>query len=137
MRTEQQMVYEFHKLFGHEIGDKPKKLTKSERVFRARLMREEVKEFVEAKDSVGQMDALGDLIYFALGCAVQAGIDLEPIFHTIHKCNMNKLHTNPDSSKFVKYREDGKVLKPDGWVGPEEEIKNIIKAQCGCKDCKC
>ncbi len=40
-------------------------------------------------------------------------MDGDKIFDIVHAANMRKF---PDG--VVLRREDGKVLKPDGWVGP-------------------
>lgn len=120
----QTQVNEFHTTFGYGSGDyaNPKKMKHARRVFRARLIREEIREFVEANNIVDQADALADALYFLLGTADDMGIDLEPIFDIVHKCNMNKL--GPDGKPI--HREDGKILKPEGWTGPEEEIKTYF-----------
>jgi predicted HAD superfamily Cof-like phosphohydrolase len=122
----QQQVHEFHQMFKYRSGTLPKKLTKKQRLHRARLMREEIREFLEAKDIVSQVDALDDLLYFLLGTADEMGVDLEPTFDKVHEANMRKL--GPDGQPI--YRVDGKIMKPEGWVGPEAEIMGeIIKQQ--------
>lgn len=42
-------------------------------------------------------------------------------FKIVHECNMQKLHNGKPI-----YREDGKILKPEGWVGPKEKIELLI-----------
>lgn len=57
------------------------------------------------------VDGLCDLVYVTVGGAVDMGLDLDPHFELVHDANMRKL-AGPK-------REDGKQLKPEGWVGPD------------------
>lgn len=59
------------------------------------------------------IDGLCDLTYVVMGGAVNAGINLQPHFDEVHAANMRKL-AGPK-------REDGKQLKPEGWVGPDHQ----------------
>lgn len=47
----------------------------------------------------------------------------EQIFNAVHQANMDKLFEDGKP----RYKIDGKVAKPEGWVGPEERIKSILK----------
>lgn len=47
------------------------------------------------------------------------------VWNLVQKANMAKV--DPVTGK-VKRREDGKILKPDGWVAPDAEIKKVIEA---------
>ena len=64
-------------------------------------------------------DGIVDTIVVLLGTAITFGIDIRPIWDEIHKTNMAK--------KDGPLREDGKKLKPEGWVPPD--VKSIIKYQ--------
>ena len=86
-------------------------------------MREEVEEFLEAGDLVGQVDAIVDLIYFALGALVEMGVDAGPVFDIVHEANMQKTRS-PQGLR--KRSTDGKVQKPDGWESPERKIAEAI-----------
>jgi predicted HAD superfamily Cof-like phosphohydrolase len=68
-----------------------------------------------------QVDAFIDIIYFSLGGLVELGVPPADIFKAVQDANMSKLHDGKP-----KYREDGKVIKPDGWQPPEPKIKEII-----------
>jgi len=126
MLKQQKMVQKFHEIFKHPVCNTPT-MIKSERAnARADWMREEIEEFLEAKDIVEQADAMGDLLYFCLGSCVEMGVDIEPIFEIIQQSNMNKIW----SDGTVHYREsDGKVAKPEGWQAPEPQIEAEIKRQ--------
>jgi predicted HAD superfamily Cof-like phosphohydrolase len=70
-----------------------------------------------------QYDSFVDAWYYMLNTAVKKGVDLDAIFKVVHRANMAKKF--PDG-KFHR-REDGKVLKPDGWKEPD--IVGEIKRQ--------
>jgi len=73
-----------------------------ERVYRAWLMLEELKETIEAlaiNDEILLADALGDLDYVLKGTAVTYTIPLKEVCEEVHKSNMTKMkrdiETNP------------------------------------------
>ena len=70
-----------------------------------------------------QYDSFVDAWYYMLNTAVKKGADLDAIFKVVHRANMAKKF--PDG-KFHR-REDGKVMKPDGWKEPD--IVGEIKRQ--------
>lgn len=90
---------------------------------RKRLIAEEHEEFRKACDSrdmIEVADALADIIYVAVGTALEFGIPLDKVWAEVQRSNMAK--ADPATGK-AKHRADGKVLKPDGWSPP-----NIHKA---------
>jgi predicted HAD superfamily Cof-like phosphohydrolase len=114
----QQAVHEFHKVFNLPISDTPKELERERIELRAKWMKEEIAELLEAGDVVDQVDAVIDIIYFAIGVFVEMGIDGSKAFELVHHANMKKL---AQDGKPI-YNEEGKVIKPDGWVSPKEVI---------------
>lgn len=115
-------VKDFHKAFGQRIGKKAKLPKEAERQLRVKLLVEEMQEYIEGEqndDIVEVADAIADIIYIACGTAVSYGIPLDEIFNEVHRSNMAKL---VDGKPI--YREDGKVLKPEGWTAPN--IEKII-----------
>lgn len=87
-------------------------------VLRYRLMKEENEEYLEAsqgKDKVEVLDSLVDQLYVLLGTINQHGMQgiVELAFQRIHSNNMTKV--GPDGK--VLRNEDGKILKPEGFVG--------------------
>ncbi len=66
-------------------------------------------------DVVEIADGLVDLIYVAVGTALELGIPLEKVWDEVHRSNMAKV--DPATGE-VRKREDGKVLKPEGWTPP-------------------
>lgn len=120
-------VRDFHIAFGQRVGQSPMIPEDiNERDLRISLLEEEFKEYLQAEeknDIVEIADALADIIYIACGTAVSYGIPLDKVFNEVHRSNMAKL---VDGKPI--YREDGKVLKPDGWTPPDIErcLKNNI-----------
>jgi len=116
-------VKDFHIAFYQRVGENPELPDMKERELRGKLLTEEFKEYINAEhnnDIVNIAQELADIIYIACGTAVSYGIPLDKVFAAIHKANMNKLV----DGKPLK-REDGKVIKPEGWK--PADIKKIIK----------
>jgi predicted HAD superfamily Cof-like phosphohydrolase len=65
------------------------------------------------------VDGFGDTDYVVEGARLEFGVDGEGIADEIQAANMRK--TNGP------LREDGKRLKPPGWVGPD--IEKVLKNQ--------
>ena len=83
------------------------------------LIDEEVGELLEAvaeDDKVEQLDALVDILVVTVGAIRAAGWDGEAAWREVMNTNFAKI--DPETGK-VRKREDGKVLKPEGWKAPE------------------
>jgi predicted HAD superfamily Cof-like phosphohydrolase len=76
---------------------------------------DELLEAVAADDKVEQLDALIDILVVTMGAIRAAGWDGEAAWREVMNTNFAKI--DPDTGK-VRKREDGKVLKPEGWVAP-------------------
>jgi predicted HAD superfamily Cof-like phosphohydrolase len=82
------------------------------------LIDEEVKELKEAInncDSVEVLDALTDILVVTVGAIHSMGADAEGAWKEVMQTNFAKI--DKETGK-VRKREDGKVLKPIGWVAP-------------------
>jgi predicted HAD superfamily Cof-like phosphohydrolase len=82
------------------------------------LIAEEVQELtdaVTANDRVEQLDALVDILVVTIGAIQSAGFNGEAAWTEVMRTNFAKI--DPDTGK-VRKREDGKVLKPEGWTPP-------------------
>jgi len=125
-------VRDFHIAFGQKVGEYPQFPDEGDRLLRKRLLAEEYEEYMNAEfdnDLVEIADALADLIYIACGTAVSYGIPLDKVFAEVHRSNMAKL---VDGKPI--YREDGKVLKPEGWTAPDVEgVLNKSHSDYICK----
>lgn len=86
---------------------------------RIKLLEEEVREYAEAAragDLVEVLDALADIGYILAGTVINHGMQhiYDDAFNEVHRSNMAKLVDGK-----VLRREDGKVLKPEGWQPPQ------------------
>lgn len=112
-----QDVKEFQTAVGQLVATKPEFPDEDERTLRIMLMTEEIAEYMESEsdnDLVNLAKELADIIYIACGTAVSYGIPLDKVFEEVHRSNMAKLV----DGKPVR-REDGKILKPEGWTAPD------------------
>jgi predicted HAD superfamily Cof-like phosphohydrolase len=83
-----------------------------------KLIDEEHQELLEATlsdDRVEQLDALIDILVVTIGAIHSMGSDAEGAWKEVMHTNFAKI--DRDTGK-VRKREDGKVLKPVGWVSP-------------------
>jgi len=83
------------------------------------LIREEIGELEEAiqdNDRVEQLDALIDILVVTLGAVRAGGFNGKGAWKEVMDTNFAKI--NPETGKVIK-REDGKVLKPEGWNSPK------------------
>lgn len=86
---------------------------------RIKLLKEEVEEYAEAAragDMVEVLDALADIGYILAGTIINHGMQhiYDDAFNEVHRSNMAKVV----DGKVIR-REDGKVLKPEGWQAPQ------------------
>lgn len=115
-------VHEFHTAFELPIYDQPEFPSDERRGLRIALLQEEYQEYLdaeEAHDLVEVADALADIIYIAVGTALEYGIPLERVFAAVHESNMAKLVDG-----VLLRHPNGKVKKPEGWKAPD--IKSIL-----------
>ncbi len=96
-----------------------------------KALNEEVQEFIQAsKDSdyIGQIDALIDLQYFAMGALYKLGLTADQInrcCYAVHDANMTK------KLGIKASRGDGSAadaIKPEGWEAPEVRIGAILES---------
>lgn len=80
-----------------------------------KLIHEEVKELEDATCQEEQLDALTDILVVTIGAIHSMGADGEGAWNEVMRTNFAKI--NEETGK-VRKREDGKVLKPEGWSPP-------------------
>lgn len=83
-----------------------------------RLIAEEVDELWTANaagDPVACLDALVDIMVVTIGAMHSLGVDAEGAWQEVMRTNLAKI--DPDTGA-VRRREDGKILKPEGWQPP-------------------
>jgi predicted HAD superfamily Cof-like phosphohydrolase len=79
------------------------------------LIEEEFRELQEAHDMEAELDALIDILVVTIGAIHSAGFDAEGAWREVMSTNFAKIGEDGK----VRKREDGKVLKPVGWVSPD------------------
>lgn len=104
---------------GQETPSTPQKTVSDQAQLYKRLIQEEVAEFWEAEavsDDVEEIDACFDMIWVIVGYMKSRGWDCEKIWDEGAKSNLSKIDP---TTGFVRRREDGKILKPEGWMPPD------------------
>jgi hypothetical protein len=90
-----EMVSEFHEVFGHAFDRVVQLPSKEEAKLRVNMIEEEVEELKEAieEDNIIEIfDALGDIVYLAVGgFELCGGKEFETVMAVIHESNMSKL----------------------------------------------
>jgi predicted HAD superfamily Cof-like phosphohydrolase len=79
------------------------------------LIREEVQELEDSRLPVTDLDAMIDILVVTIGAIHSMGADAEGAWNEVMRSNLDKI--DPESGTVLK-REDGKVLKPEGWTAP-------------------
>lgn len=127
-------VRTFHKKFELLCFDEPGHLSAGKLRERIEFMQEELDEFIEGagfgynlagdiefsnpgpQDLAKQADALVDLVYVALGTAVQLGLPWDHLWDDVQRANMSKVRG------MTKRGHKVDVTKPPGWTGPQTEL---------------
>ena len=118
---------------GGQLDERPENFQLPDRetfTRRSKMLTEELVELGQAYldgDEVAFADAYGDLLYVLLGGVEEAGFDIAPVFGVIAEANDKKIDWTAEPPRPFVTREDGKILKPEGWVGPEERIAHILE----------
>ena len=79
------------------------------------LIREEVQELEDSRTKQDDLDALIDILVVTIGAIHSMGADAEGAWKEVMSTNFAKIGEDGK----VRKREDGKVLKPTGWVAPD------------------
>ena len=127
-------VLEFHKKFGLPDGAKNILMGSNSAIeFRVGFLLEETRELEDALyegDRVKAFDALIDLVYVAYGTALFLGVTPEQWvagMDAVHACNMAKVRASAPSES--KRGTSLDVVKPRGWVGPEQALGDILSCK--------
>jgi len=81
------------------------------------LIQEEFDETMDAfvkGDTIEVADGLADMVWVIMGLASSLGIPFDQVWDEVRASNMSKVV----DGKLIK-REDGKVLKPEGYFRPD------------------
>lgn len=123
MQTLLQKVYHWQSIFGagsqHTVSDLPRLITPELAKIRAKFLKEEIREYLDAnegKDLVEVLDALVDLQFFLLGQVVIHGLQevYAEAFEIVYQSNMSKLGP------------DGKILKGPGYWKPTQKLTKLL-----------
>ena len=93
----------------------------------AKLITEEYDELCVAianKDQVETLDALIDILVVTIGAINSMGADGEGAWREVMATNFAKIDRQLGK---VRRREDGKILKPEGWEPPK--LANFLKRE--------
>ena len=95
MKTQLNLVKEFHTKFKALISNKPSLIPKDRSDLRFNLMKEEVKEYkkeVENNNIEEISKELADILYAVYGTILEHGLQdkIEEIFEEVHRSNMSK-----------------------------------------------
>jgi predicted HAD superfamily Cof-like phosphohydrolase len=104
---------------GQEVPSAPQQTVSTQAELYKTLIKEEVEEFWEAEaasDDVEQIDACFDMMWVIIGYMKSRGWDCENIWDEGAKSNLSKIDP---TTGLVRRREDGKILKPEGWKPPD------------------
>ena len=117
MKNQINQVARFNEAFGQKIAIQPTNISPEEAELRFNLQQEELDEYKQATQEgniVEILDSLVDQAYILCGTILQHGLQdvFEEAFNLVHQNNMSKL--GEDGKPIL--REDGKILKPEGYV---------------------
>lgn len=120
-------VFKDQSKFMRACGQKVGEWDKEQFDLYLRLIREEATELLDAvaqNDKVEMFDAILDLIVVCIGAGHSAGFPLEAGWEAVINSNMAKV--DPETGR-VRRRADGKIMKPEGWKSPQEELAHLIR----------
>lgn len=109
----------FLKACGQDYPSKPDPEVSDLAELYKKLIKEEVEEFWEAvatNDDAEQLDACFDMIWVIVGYMKARGWDCDAAWDEGAQSNLAKIDVK--TGKVIR-REDGKILKPEGWKPPD------------------
>jgi predicted HAD superfamily Cof-like phosphohydrolase len=118
-------IFNDQRKFMRACGQTTDQLSESQYQMYCDLITEETKELKEAldaKDEVEQLDALIDILVVTAGALHSLGVDADGAWKEVMRSNFAKV--DPRTGKVTR-REDGKVLKPAGWEPPR--LKSFLR----------
>lgn len=98
--------------------------------FRLKFMQEELDEYRDAVvrgDLVKAFDALLDLQYVVLGTIYLHNFPFDAGWRAVHEANMKKMRA--ERAEQSKRGSTFDVVKPPGWVPPEQRLEVLLRRQ--------
>lgn len=119
--TNENYLYERVKTMYNKFNLNPEVFSHRDKTARITMMQEELNEYHEAVTDIDEADALVDLLIFTIGTMVMCDYPLNSIFNVV-------MHANESKHLGDKGRGTTRdLIKPKDWVGPEHEIRNILR----------
>ena len=118
------LVREFTLACNSTVPETPIKMSHTQISFIRKMVNDELDELDKAESIIEQADALVDAIYYICDTAVKHGMNLDPLLEIVHSANMSKVVNGR-----VLKRDDGKVVKPEGWRDPKPALQSEIQRQ--------
>lgn len=112
-------VFKDVEVFMEAVGQTVNKTNIEQAALYHNLIVEEYAEYIaarNAKDEVETIDACFDMIWVIVGYMKSRGWDCDSIWDEGALSNLSKI--DKQTGKVLK-REDGKVMKPEGWKRPD------------------
>jgi hypothetical protein len=103
-------------VIGLPIPERPTRLDPERKAWALGALREELDELASSEVLEEEVDALLDLVYFALGRVVEMGVAVRPAFETIHAANMAKQRGALSKRPYSRGYD---AVKPEGWKAPD------------------
>jgi predicted HAD superfamily Cof-like phosphohydrolase len=128
MNNLESKINEAYTKYGLAYEGPPRHLSPEEKQYRIACCREEIEEYNEAETLTDQYDALIDLLVFTVGTMYRHGFPVQEGFDAVMACNLQKQPGN-NPHKTDKARAEYKgvdLVKPAGWVGPEDKLIQIL-----------
>lgn len=104
------------------------------KIERFNMMLEELDEFLESNTPWDELDALIDLIWFAIGTAVQKNYPIAEAWDLVARANHAKITGTTKRGMMVDFK------KPEGWIAPD--LRKLFAwsraayERGGCKFCE-
>jgi len=118
-------IFNDQRKFMRACGQTTDEFTESQYQMYCNLISEEVQELQDAlqdRDTVEQLDALIDILVVTAGALHSLGVDADGAWKEVMRSNFDKV--DPRTGRVTR-REDGKVLKPEGWEPPR--LKSFLR----------
>lgn len=108
-------LFDDQKRFMEACGQSTNQWNERQYALYKELIREEFKELEDAENHVEALDALIDILVVTVGAIHSMGADGKGAWNEVMRTNFAKIDSETGK---VRYRADGKVLKPEGWTAP-------------------
>ena len=122
MSTQMGSVFQDQAAFMRACGQSTGEINGPQAELYSKLLYEELGELMKARvdrDEVEAFDAVLDCIVVLIGLGLSFGWPMEEGWREVMRSNFAKI--DPVTGKVTR-RDDGKILKPEGWTAPDLEL---------------